>query len=213
MSRLSSIPFAALLALVFTASAIAAPTEADESSATAAARVTLSATVDEVFEVLRGEGTDTDARIAELQEITDRRFNFSRMTKLVLGRNRKKLSEEQQLEFEQEFKRLLTVTYGGYIEKIADEKVEIGASRLERNGEVTVKTKIVGSSVDNLLVDYRMRENDGTWAIIDVIIEGISLVQNYRTQVQEIVSAEGPERLIVVLREKNNDAEDEAGSD
>ncbi len=213
MSRLSSIPFAALLALVFTASAIAAPTEADESSATAAARVTLSATVDEVFEVLRGEGTDTDARIAELQEITDRRFNFSRMTKLVLGRNRKKLSEEQQLEFEQEFKRLLTVTYGGYIEKIADEKVEIGASRLERNGEVTVKTKIVGSSVDNLLVDYRMRENDGIWAIIDVIIEGISLVQNYRTQVQEIVSAEGPERLIVVLREKNNDAEDEAGSD
>ncbi len=213
MSRLSSIPFAALLALVFTASAIAAPTEADESSATAAARVTLSATVDEVFEVLRGEGTDTDARIAELQEITDRRFNFSRMTKLVLGRNRKKLSKEQQLEFEQEFKRLLTVTYGGYIEKIADEKVEIGASRLERNGEVTVKTKIVGSSVDNLLVDYRMRENDGIWAIIDVIIEGISLVQNYRTQVQEIVSAEGPERLIVVLREKNNDAEDEAGSD
>ena len=213
MSRLSSIPFAALLALVFSASAIAAPTEADESSATAAARVTLSATVDEVFEVLRGEGTDTDARIAELQEITDRRFNFSRMTKLVLGRNRKKLSKEQQLEFEQEFKRLLTVTYGGYIEKIADEKVEIGASRLERNGEVTVKTKIVGSSVDNLLVDYRMRENDGTWAIIDVIIEGISLVQNYRTQVQEIVSAEGPERLIVVLREKNNDAEDEAGSD
>ncbi len=213
MNKLSSIPFAALLALVFTASAIAAPTEADESSATAAARMTLSATVDEGFEVLRGGGTNTDARITELQEITDRRFNFSRMTKLVLGRNRKKLSEEQQLEFEQEFKRLLTVTYGGYIEKIADEKVEIGASRLERNGEVTVKTKIVGSSVDNLLVDYRMRENDGTWAIIDVIIEGISLVQNYRTQVQEIVSAEGPERLIVVLREKNNDAEDEAGSD
>jgi phospholipid transport system substrate-binding protein len=213
MNRLISIPFAALLALVFTASAIAAPTEANESSATAAARVTLSATVDEVFEVLRGEGTDTDARIAELQEITDRRFNFSRMTKLVLGRNRKKLSEEQQLEFEQEFKRLLTVTYGRYIEKIADEKVEIGASRLERNGEVTVKTKIVGGSVDNILVDYRMRENDGTWAIIDVIIEGISLVQNYRTQIQEIVSAEGPERLIVVLREKNNNAGDGAGSD
>ncbi len=213
MNKLSPIPFATLLALVFTASAMAAPTEANESSATAAARMTLSATVDEVFEVLREKSTDTDARIAELQEITDRRFNFSFMTKMVLGRNRKKLSEEQQLEFGQEFKRHLTVTYRRHIEGIADEKVEIGASRLERNGDVTVKTKIVGGSVDSILVDYRLREKDGTWAIIDIIIEGVSLVQNFRTQVQEIVSAEGPERLIVVLREKNNDAGDGAGSD
>lgn len=213
MNKLSSIPIAALLTLVFTASAIAAPTEANESSATAAARMTLSATVDEVFEALRGEGTDTDARIAELQEITDRRFNFSRMAKLVLGRNRKKLSEEQQLEFEQEFRRHLTVTYGRHIEGIADEKVEIGASRLERNGDVTVKTKIVGGSVDSILVDYRLRENDGTWAIIDIIIEGVSLVQNFRTQIQEIVSTDGPEELINVLREKNKDTGGGAGSD
>jgi phospholipid transport system substrate-binding protein len=213
MNKLISIPLAALLALVFTASATAAPTEASESAATAAARMTLSATVDEVLEVLREAGANTDARIAELQEITDRRFNFSRMTKLVLGRNRKKLSEEQQLEFEQEFKRHLTVTYGHHIEGFAEEKVEIGASRLERNGEVTVKTKIVGGAADNVLVDYRMRENDGAWAIIDVIIEGVSLVQNFRAQIQEIVSTKGADQLIVVLREKNNDTGGGTGSD
>ncbi len=213
MNKLSSIPLAALLALAFTASATAEPTEASESTATAAARTTLSATVDEVLGALGENGTDADARIAELLEITERRFDFPKMTRLVLGRNRKKLSEAQQLEFEQEFKRHLTVTYGRHIEGFADEKVEIGASRLERNGDVTVKTKIVGGAADNILVDYRLRENDGTWAIIDVIIEGVSLIQNFRSQVQEIVGAEGPERLIAVLREKNNDAGGGAGSD
>lgn len=213
MNKLSAIPFAALLALVLTAPATAEPTEANESTATAAARTTLSATVDEVLEALGEKGTDTDARIAELQEITERRFNFSRMTKLVLGRNRKKLSEAQQLEFEQEFKRHLTVTYGHHIEGFADEKVEIGASRLERNGDVTVKTKIVGGAADNILVDYRLREDNGTWAIIDVIIEGVSLIQNFRSQVQEIVSSKGADQLIAVLREKNNDTGGGTGSD
>ena len=155
-----------LLTPLLLAGAVAAAPVENPDQATAAARSTLSDTVDEVLGVLR-DADGTDAKLVRLEAITDRRFDFPRMTKLVLGRNRKKLSEEQQVEFQHEFKRHLTITYGNRIEGFAGEQIEIGEARLERNGDVTVKTKLVGGAADGLLVDYRMRESEGSWGIID----------------------------------------------
>ncbi len=202
-----------LTPLLLAGAVAAAPVEnPDQATATAAARSTLSDTVDEVLDVLR-DPDGTDAKLVRLEAITDRRFDFPRMTKLVLGRNRKKLSEEQQVEFQHEFKRHLTITYGNRIEGFAEEQIEIGDARLERNGDVTVKTKIVGGAADGLLVDYRMRESEGSWGIIDVVIEGVSLVQNFRAQIQDIVSSKGADQLIVELRAKNQSSASGAGSD
>ena len=201
-----------LLTPLLLAGAVAAAPVENPDQATAAARSTLSDTVDEVLGVLR-DADGTDAKLVRLEAITDRRFDFPRMTKLVLGRNRKKLSEEQQVEFQHEFKRHLTITYGNRIEGFAGEQIEIGEARLERNGDVTVKTKLVGGAADGLLVDYRMRESEGSWGIIDVVIEGVSLVQNFRAQIQDIVSSKGADQLIVELRTKNQGSASGAGSD
>ena len=201
-----------LLTPLLLAGAVAAAPVENPDQATAAARSTLSDTVDEVLDVLR-DPDGTDAKLVRLEAITDRRFDFPRMTKLVLGRNRKKLSEEQQVEFQHEFKRHLTITYGNRIEGFAEEQIEIGDARLERNGDVAVKTKIVGGAADGLLVDYRMRESEGSWGIIDVVIESVSLVQNFRAQIQDIVSSKGADQLIVELRAKNQSSASGAGSD
>ena len=204
MSDLRASAFVMLLgALLATPGGAAARAEGD-GTATAAAKAALSQAIDEVLLVLRDTNSDSNGKLVRLQEITDRRFNFPRMSKLVLGRNRRKLSDEQQLEFEHEFRRHLTITYGQRIESFGGEEIEIGAARLERNGEATVKTKLVGGSADDVLIDYRLREREGSWQIIDIIIEGVSLVQNFRAQIQEIVSSKGADQLIVVLREKNN---------
>ena len=204
MSKLRASTFVMLLGALLAAPRAAAAMPEGDGTATAAAKAGLSLAIDEVLLVLRNSNSDTNGKLDRLQEITDRRFNFPRMSKLVLGRNRRKLSDEQQVEFEREFRRHLTVTYGQRIESFAGEEIEIGAARLERNGEVTVKTKLVGGSADGILIDYRLREREGSWQIIDVIIEGVSLVQNFRAQIQEIVSSKGADQLIVVLREKNN---------
>ncbi len=201
------------LAPLLLAGAVAAAPVADSEQATAAAKSALSDTVDEVLEVLRNPDPDADSKLVRLEEVTDRRFDFPRMTKLVLGRNRKKLSEAQQVEFQQEFKRHLTITYGHRIEGFADENIEIGAARLERNGDVTVKTSIVGGAADGVRVNYRLRESDGSWGIIDVVIEGISLVQNFRAQIQDIVSSKGADQLIAELRAKNESSRGGTGSD
>ncbi len=204
MSDLRASAFVMLLGALLAAPGGAAPRAEGDGTATAAAKAALSQAIDEVLLVLRDTNSDSDGKLVRLQEITDRRFNFPRMSKLVLGRNRRKLSDEQQLEFEHEFRRHLTITYGQRIESFGGEEIEIGAARLERNGEATVKTKLVGGSADGVLIDYRLREREGSWQIIDIIIEGVSLVQNFRAQIQEIVSSKGADQLIVVLREKNN---------
>jgi phospholipid transport system substrate-binding protein len=62
---------------------------------------------------------------------------------------------------------------------------------------------VVGGAADGARLDYRMRARDGEWKVIDVVIERISLISNFRSQIQEVVSSEGPERVIEILREKN----------
>jgi hypothetical protein len=76
--------------------------------------------------------------------------------------------------------------------------------RQEPRGDVTVLTKVVGGEYDGSLVDYRMRsKNGGPWLVIDVIVEGVSLVSNYRDQFKEVLSNGGPEELLRRLKEKN----------
>jgi phospholipid transport system substrate-binding protein len=109
------------------------------------------------------------------------------------------------VQFQEEFKRHLSLTYGRQIEKYtSDEKIEIGEARAEPNKDVTVRTRVVGGAAgDGLRIDYRLRADGGDWKIIDVIPEGVSLIQNFRSQVQEIVTQKGVGQLIQTLHEKN----------
>ena len=83
------------------------------------------------------------------------------------------------------------------------EQVEITGTRKEPRGDVTVHTRIVGGEFENAIVDYRLRKKDGKWRIIDVIIEGISMVSNFRDQFKEVLSRGGPDLLLTKLKEKN----------
>ena len=184
------------------------------------ARAAVQTAVDEFLAVLADDALEWGARRERLQGVVENRFDLERMSKLVLGRSRRKLSAEQQTDFTQEFMRHLTLTYGGRIERYAQETVEVVDARTERNADITVLTRIRGGDADGLAIDFRMRNRDGSgWSGIDIIIEGVSLVQNLRAQVKEIVSQRGADELIQVLRERNDEtaaqaekAADSAGS-
>ena len=102
-----------------------------------------------------------------------------------------------------EFKQHLSASYGRSIDNYAGEQIEVGDVREESNGDATVHTTIVAGDRDGARVDYRLRQRDGSWYVIDVIIEGVSLVRNFRVQIHEIVSSDGVDHLIETLREKN----------
>jgi phospholipid transport system substrate-binding protein len=167
------------------------------------AQAVIEKTVDEVLGILRDDSLSAEQRRASLEAVAQDRFDFRTMSRLVLARNWKLLSPEQQTEFVKEFETYLSNDYGSRIERYDQEEVEVLGERPEPRGDVTVKTKIVGGENDGALVDYRMRKRDGPWQIIDVVIEGISLVSNFRDQFRDVMGREGPATLIEKLREKN----------
>lgn len=179
------------------------PVVAPAADATAdEARAVIEETVVQVLDILRDESQDAEQRRTSLQVLARKRFDFRTMSRLVLARDWRRLTDAQKAEFVEEFEAYLANDYGTRIERYEQEEVEVLGARVEPRGDVTVKTKIVGGANDGALVDYRMRKNDD-WRIIDVVIEGISLVKNFRDQFREVMGREGPVGLIERMREKN----------
>jgi len=167
------------------------------------AKTTVKQTLDAVVAVLQDQSLSSKQRQTRTEEVAYEHFDFATITRLVLARNWRRLSEEQRSDFVVEFKRHLSLTYGKTLQAYQDEKLLVDRARLERSGDVTVRTRIIGAAADATLVDYRLRKREDGWFVIDVIIEGVSLISNFRTQTQEIIGDIGPGGLIERLRKKN----------
>jgi phospholipid transport system substrate-binding protein len=173
------------------------------------------ATVDQVIEILGKEDLSDEQRVREIEEITYERFDFPTISRLVVARKWKEFTPAQRGEFVAQFKLLLSSNYGSRITRYEQQKVAILRQRVEKNGDVTVLTRIEGGSADGIKVDYRLRRKDrsdeGPWLVIDVVIEGVSLVSSYRSQFTEVVNRGGPSELLKQLREKNAEKAAAAG--
>ncbi len=183
-----------VLLLALAAPAIAAPSTP---------RMVVEKMANQVLATLRGDSATTEERRTKVESIIYEHVDFTTLSRLVLARNWRTLNDEQKAEFMVEFKKHLSDTYGENVDNYRNESVEVLSERKEKRGDVTVKSKIVRGGTDDILVDYRLRQRDDVWRIIDVVIEGVSLVANFRSQFQDIVSNGGVEKLLRLLREKN----------
>jgi len=156
-----------------------------------------------VLVVLNDKALSTEQKRSRIESIAYQRFDFSTMSRLVLARNWQRFSKTQQSEFMEEFKRYLAVNYGNRIERYDQQKVDIVGERQEPRGDVTIQSVVRGGEFEGATVDYRLRQRDGNWLVIDVIVEGISLVSNFRDQFKEVLARGGPEELLEALRAKN----------
>lgn len=179
---------------------------ASDAVATETARGTVETTVADVLEVLRTSELSVDDRGVRIEEIVYARFDFDTMGRLVLSRNWKRFDAAQREAFITQFKRHLSRSYGTRISRYEKEEVEVVGEREEIRGDVTVLTIIHGGQFDGASVDYRMRRRKDSWRVIDVLIEGVSLVSNFRSQFKDIVSREGPDGLISQLENHNDEA-------
>lgn len=189
----------ALLLLCAVGVPIWAAAAAEESPATAL----IQSTVDEVLVILKDPKLDAAGRRSRIEELASSHFHFETVSKYVVTRYWKSFSDAEKTEFVEVFKTFLSRTYGDRIERYQDEKVKIVGERPEGRADVVVMTRIVGGTYDDAEVDYRLREIDGVWRVIDVKIEGISLVMNYRDQFKSFLSRGGAAALLEALRKKN----------
>lgn len=139
-----------------------------------------------------------------VSEIVLPHFDFVTMSKWVLGKNWRKLSPEQQQRFTTEFRTLLVRTYAVSLSSYKDEKLNyLPLQAAAGADDVTVRTEVVRGGGPAIPINYSMHLKDGEWKVYDVVIDGVSLVVNYRTSFSAQIRQGGVEKLIDDLVARN----------
>ncbi len=134
-------------------------------------------------------------------------FDFERVCRMVLGKNWKAASPEQQALFQKEFRSLLLRTYAVALGKYRNQIIEYKPLRAEPDAKnVSVKTQILQPGGQPIAVDYSLVKVEGGWKVYDIVIESVSLVTNYRSQFSNEIRTNGLDSLNKKLAEKNKAA-------
>ena len=150
--------------------------------------------------------SDPDKLLAIVDRILLPHVDSERMTRLVLGRYYRQASPEQLSTFTKEFQRLLVRTYAGPLSELGDQKIDILGSRpAAGDNELLVETEVYGGDLGAVPVAYRLTVVDGKWKSYDVVVDGISLVNNYRGSFAQKIQRDGLDSLIRTLREQNEE--------
>ncbi|HHQ69691.1 MAG TPA: ABC transporter substrate-binding protein [Halothiobacillaceae bacterium] len=127
-----------------------------------------------------------------------------RMTQLVLGRYARQATAQQREAFTHEFQQLLVRTYAGPLSELGEQSIEVLGSRVAAgNNEIFVETEVHGGDFGTVPVNYRMILDDGRWLVFDVVVDGISLINNYRGSFAQRIQSDGIDGLIETLRTRN----------
>jgi phospholipid transport system substrate-binding protein len=163
--------------------------------------------VDGVLALLQNKEMDDATRREKIGEVISERFDFRAMSQRTLATNWKSASEEQRKEFVQLFSTLIENTYIGRVEAYTNEKVDFPGEKV-KGKKAVVETLILTANAD-IPVDYKVYMKNDKWWVYDVVIEGISLISNYRSSYQEIVKKEGVDGLIEKMKAKIKELENQ----
>jgi phospholipid transport system substrate-binding protein len=164
---------------------------------------------DEVLTILR---SDKDIQAGNTRKVYDLveakvlpHFNFSRMTRLAVGAPWRQANPGQQQSLTNEFRTLLVHTYASAFAQYRDQSIEYRPLKMAAaDTEVTVQSRIKQSGGgDPIEVNYSMEKTDQGWKVYDVVIAGVSLVQNYRSSFTNEIQKNGIDGLIASLTTKN----------
>ena len=132
-------------------------------------------------------------------------FDFETIARWVLGKHWRQASQDQQQRFTQEFRTLLVRTYAKALLEYSNEEVRfLPLNAPAEADEVTVRSEIKPKSGPSIPINYSLHARDGVWKVFDVVIEGVSLVANYRGTIGDQVRKEGIDAVIQKLSERNS---------
>jgi len=166
-------------------------------------------TIDKVIEIVGREDlkNNKEARREALREVIDQRFNYHQMVRRALAKNWKGRSDQERREFTGLFKKLLENSYASKLESYSDETINF-TDEVIKGKYALVKTKVVRKA-STIAVDYKLINGNGVWKIYDFVIEGVSMVRNYRSQFSKIIRKDSYEGLVRKLTDKVNDLEND----
>jgi phospholipid transport system substrate-binding protein len=167
---------------------------------------TIRADINKVLDVLRDPSLKGESgkktKKTKIRALAKEMFGFDELSRRTLGQNWRKLNAGQQKEFTDLYASLLEETYANRLLSYTNEKVLYGKERPLSGKTVEVQTTIVTTQQADIPINYRVIQKDGDWKVYDVVIEGVSLISNYRSQFGEILANKPPEALLDTLSKK-----------
>ena len=168
-------------------------------------------TADQVLTLLRNpqfKGADKESQRRErLREIIGNRFNFEEMAKRSLGASWRRVGAEDQKRFVELFTDLLEKSYADQIESYNGEKIVYGRENIAQD-QAEVDTKVINKKGQEFTVNYKLQSNQGDWKVYDVMIDNVSLVNNYRSQFNRILAKSSFNDLLKKLEAKSPEIQD-----
>jgi phospholipid transport system substrate-binding protein len=174
-------------------------------SLAATAKETVEVQVNKVLKALADpafKDQNRDAKIVKIRSIVNEIFDYTELSRRTLGREWTKFNAPQQNEFIKLFSDLLEKTYADKLLSYSNEKVVFDKESMLREDQAEVTSNVLTADGKKIPLDYRMIRKEAGWRVYDVIIEGISLVKNYRDQFRDILAKDSPEEVLKMLRDK-----------
>jgi len=159
----------------------------------------LKASVEQIVKVLENPGLRSEARSQErraaIRKEAEGVFDFTETAKRALGRHWQALAEKDRQEFTSLFTDLIERAYISKIERYSGERIAYAGEAVD-GGLATVRTRFVTKQGTEVPVDYRMQQRGDRWLVYDVSVEGVSLINNYRTQFDKIIQTSSYAELV-----------------
>jgi phospholipid transport system substrate-binding protein len=165
--------------------------------------------VTEILATIKADPALQQGDTKKMEKLADEKvipfFNFNKMTQLAVGRGWKEATDAQKTALTNEFRTLLVRTYSAQMAQFRNQTIDVkplkGATAADT--EVTVKTLINQPGGSGIPIDYSMEKGKDGWKVHDVLIDGVSLVTNYRSSFGKEIQTTGIDGLIKVLADRN----------
>jgi phospholipid transport system substrate-binding protein len=163
-------------------------------------------TVDEVVKIVSDKELKKNdkKRRQLLKKSISTIFDYGEMAKRAMGKHWNQRSAAEKKQFIELFAGLLENSYASKIESYNNEKI-VYLKETQDGDYAELKSKVITAKRDEFTLDYRLFNQNGTWMVYDVVIEGVSLVSNYRTQFNKIITSEGYPALLKKLQTKTDE--------
>jgi phospholipid transport system substrate-binding protein len=162
--------------------------------------------VEELFRIVADKDLkkhDQQRRVV-LKKVINNIFDYSEMSKRTLGRHWNQRTPTERTQFTELFASLLDNSYISKIESYNNEKIVYVRETIDGD-HAEIKSKVVTEKRDEYTLDYRLLNENGKWMVYDIVIEGVSMVSNYRTQFNRIISNNGYSELVKKLQTKSSE--------
>jgi phospholipid transport system substrate-binding protein len=166
----------------------------------------------EVIDIIQKDKEIRSGSRAKLIQVIDSKvlphFNFASMTALAMGQNWKSANPEQRKQLVDAFRTLLVRTYASALAAYSEQKFDFRPLRAKpTDTDVTVQVRVIQPGAQPVPIDYSMEKTAAGWKVYDVMVGGVSLVANYRTEFANVVRNSGVDGLIKDLQTKNRSLE------